>query len=120
MLIRSKCVQVLAAVFLAGGLGACQSPQVQPNANTQTTGPIAEQAATVVKVNAELAYVILEVAQLPQAGQEVDLKRMGKSVSRVRISERVEMPFVVADILSGSPRAGDAVILAPANSRKVP
>lgn len=113
------CVTVPAVCILIAGLIGCATPPssgpVEPVDSPQLA-PVVQKAATIVKVNEDLGYVILETAIAPAVGQEVDIQRKGKTVGVLRVTEDQDLPFVAADIVSGKAHMGDAVLLEPADT----
>ncbi len=61
----------------------------------------------VLRVSPEHGYVVLQCASLPLTGEEAKVYRDEQGVGRLRISGPINMPFAIADILEGTPEAGD-------------
>ena len=81
-------------------------------------------AASVIRVNPRHGYVILECTVLPNAGEEAKVYRGDDVVAELRVTERRRGSFVAADILRGTPQAGDAVrlerVIQVTNGQEVP
>ncbi|MBN1268642.1 MAG: hypothetical protein JXB04_03565 [Kiritimatiellae bacterium] len=114
----------LACLLCAGcgtlrGRRAPAEPPPEPQIITRVV-----PAASVIRVNPEHRYVILECTVLPNAGEEAKVYRGDDVVAELRVTERRRGSFVAADILSGVPRAGDAVrlerVIRVSNGQEVP
>lgn len=63
----------------------------------------------VIRVNAEQAYVLVECAVLPNAGEEARVLRGEHEVGRVRFSGPFSFPYATADVVEGQPMVGDRI-----------
>lgn len=102
-------------IFLAG-CRSLESASVEPAPWRFT----AENTGQVVMVNRDLAYAVLETVVEPVSGQEVLIKREGRRIGRLRVTDQARHPYVVADILEGSVQVRDAVLLIPKGLEETP
>ena len=113
--IRRLAVVVLGLCSVSCGTTA-QHPALKPAAAAAPVNPLAggrgadmQLGGKVIRVNADLGYVVVECAVLPNAEEEAKVVRGGNEVGRVRFSGPVAFPYATADVVSGQPMAGDRI-----------
>lgn len=98
-------------LILAAGCASPRPPaaSVDVPAGAQTDLPKVPFSGTVIRVNDEFRYAVVQCAILPSVGEEAKVVRDGKAVGRVKVSGPTHPPFTVADILEGTVKTGDGV-----------
>ncbi len=96
---------------LATGCASSRPPAeiVEPVAIALPDVPKVPFSGTVIRVNDEFRYVVLQCTILPSIGEEAKVVRDTRTVGRVKVSGPTHLPFTVADILEGTVKAGDEV-----------
>ena len=97
-------------VFVAG----CASPRppaalVDVPVVVRADVPKIPFSGTVIRVNDEFRYAVVQCTILPSIGEEAKVVRDGKTVGCVKVSGPTHPPFTVADILEGTVKTGDGV-----------
>ena len=98
-------------LILAAGCASHRVPTVSLEVPVaiQAEVPKVPFSGTVIRVNDEFRYVVMQCAILPSVGEEAKVVRDGKAVGRVKVSGPTHPPFTVADILEGTVKTGDGV-----------
>ncbi len=94
---------IVCTLLLAAGCGT-PAPRVSVPAPPPLEG-------VVVRVVEADQLVIARCARLPRPGTEATVLDGSAVVARIRFQRTAEPPFVAADILRGTPRPGDRVIV---------
>ena len=93
-------------VFISG----CATNGHHPAAAAATpTGP--QRVGTIALVNEDLSYVLVDVGSLysPQAGTALKSFSGGAETAILAVDPEKQRPFIVADIIRGTPKVGDEV-----------
>ncbi len=101
-------IGLLAVSLVAGGCVSARRPPAQPGrrfVEELKHIPI----GSVMSVNRDCGYVVLECVLLPSPGTQVKVYRGMEEVAELRIGERRAGALVTAEILGGDPRKGDLV-----------
>lgn len=85
-----------------------QKPTSPPNQKSEPR-PRSMWIGSVIRVNAEKRYVVIECAVLPRAGEEARVFRGEVAVGKVRFARQISFPYAAADVLEGEPATGDRV-----------
>ena len=104
-------VRLLLIAATIGWLTGCASTP-QPTAlpvPAEKPPPPPFELGTVIHVNQEKQYVILQCTVLPSSGEEAKVIRNDKTVALLQIRGPSRTPFYSADIVSGAPKKGDQV-----------
>jgi hypothetical protein len=102
-----------AIFFLAAGgmtiLAGCASPRQRHPPEAAASGP--QRVGTVAVVNEELHFVLVDVGSLyvPQAGTALKSFSGMAETGILAVDPEKQRPFIVADIVKGSPKVGDEV-----------
>ncbi len=90
----------------------CQSLPPKTDSTEQTLALEAGSriAGRVEKYSAEDGYVILRSVLPPAPGQMAAVLRGQTQVARVVFSDHSQFPYAAADIIYGTPQAGDLVV----------
>ena len=105
---------LLLCIAVAGmaGLVSCRTaPKKNPSAEDKPAAAAAplQIAGEILHVNPTYQYVVIRCAVLPSGVEEAKVYREQTGVGRVRLTGPAHPPFVIADIVDGSPRVGDRV-----------
>ena len=92
-------------VFISG----CATRGHRPTAAATPTGP--QRVGTIALVNEDLNYVLVDVGSLysPQAGTALKSFSGGAETAILAVDPEKQRPFIVADIIRGTPKVGDEV-----------
>jgi hypothetical protein len=73
--------------------------------------PAPQRVGTVAVVNDDLHFVLVDVGSLyfPTAGTALKCFSSGTETGILAVNPEKERPFIVADIIRGTPRVGDVV-----------
>jgi len=99
-----KGVGFLIGAGLALMTSGCRAPE--PEGRPPEAGPPAF-VGRVVRVNQAERFVIVQCERLPSAGEALKLYRGKEPAGAIRADGPFRYPFVVADVLEGTPRRGD-------------
>jgi hypothetical protein len=66
---------------------------------------------TITLVNTDIAYALIDNGSQPSpaAGTKVECRSPDGTIAQLRVTEIRKRPFIVADIVSGTPHKGDEV-----------
>ena len=83
----------------------------QPAANQEKVPKPAQLIGTIVLVNTEGGFVLIDNGSRPSPtmGTTAEGRSPDGSSAQLRVTEVRKRPFVIGDIVSGAPRVGDAV-----------
>ncbi len=103
----------LLCVLLAGG---CASRRKKARAETPPPVHGDRFEGSITLVNEEARFVLIEggYRQAPADGTFLKSFREGNESAELRVSPERHRPFVIADIVKGSPQKGDRVTLSKA------
>lgn len=97
-------------------LAACHSSQPRnplhqkaPAAAPPGRVPDLQFAGKVIRVNADMGYILVECAVLPNTDEEARVLRGEVEVGRVRFTGPFAFPYATADVVEGRPMVGDRV-----------
>jgi len=99
--------RVVAAGWLAGLVAAGCATAPEPG--TVPSAIRARPCGTVVRVRDAERWVVLDCPLAPAVGAVVGLSRDGAPAARARITAHRRGSYVVAEIVSGRPQAGDVI-----------
>ncbi len=76
-----------------------------------------ELIGTVTLVNSDVAYALIDNGSQPSPapGTKVECRAADGSTAQLRVTEIRKRPFIVADIISGTPHKGDEVYQVTSN-----
>ena len=93
--------------FLAGAL----QPKKKKDDTRVERATVPERVGQIVLLNEDAKFVLvdLETGNPPAAGTALKVMRQGVDVAVLALGDVRRRPFIVADIVSGTPQKGDAV-----------
>lgn len=103
----------------AGGLlGGCSAREKKSEQVVAVQTP--RHIGEIKLVNDASKFVLIDHGQMPAPAEGVLLKARsgGADSAELRVTQVQRRPFVVADILSGEPKRGDAVVYLPVIVRR--
>ncbi len=104
-------IMAVCGVLLLTGCASMRHKQKPPAdiPPAAVTGP--QRVGRVALVNEDLGFVLVDVGSLytPQAGLALKSFRDGIETGVLAVSPEKERPFIVADIVKGTPEVGDDV-----------
>ncbi len=108
-------MRAVAASCFAAALLLCASGCAQPNkgaaaAKNASVPPSA--VGTIATVNDTRHFVLIDVESrmfMPEPGAELQVRNDKGAIAKLKVTADRRWPFVVADIVSGSPAPGDEV-----------
>jgi hypothetical protein len=103
---RTALVALCSVIVISG----CATGRHHPPP-TAATPPGPQRVGTIALVSADLSYVLVDVGSLysPQAGTALKSFSGGAETGILAVDPEKQRPFIVADIIRGSPKVGDEV-----------
>ena len=104
------CVCLGGCLFAPGCAIVRHHPQPKAAAATESA-PAPQRVGTVAMVNEDLHFVLVDVGSLyaPAAGTALKSFSGGAETGILAVDPEKQRPFIVADIIRGTPRVGDQV-----------
>jgi hypothetical protein len=104
-------IALCGVLLLAGCASMRHKEKKQPPPPPSPTAIGPQRVGRVALVNEDLGFVLVDVGSLytPQAGQALKSFRDGIETGVLAVSPEKQRPFIVGDIIKGTPEVGDDV-----------
>lgn len=105
------CIALVAGTSGCGLLARSMKPRKKKDDTRVERATVPERVGQIVLLNEEGKFVLvdLDAGSPPDAGTALKVMRQGVEVGVLALGDVRRRPFIVADIVSGTPQRGDVV-----------